>query len=551
MDLTTSTSRSTLAGIVLCALAMSVGWGFRGDYGHEAGAMIPGALLGLSICLASGRPDWWRRSSIMAMCGAIGWAFGGQMSYGRVIGYTASSSLPNVVYGYACLFVIGGLWAGTGSAILALSVTKPRSYLERFAGPLVVLWITWLIMDLSGLTVWMVEKWYLNDTDWFAALSALVVAGIYAAAVPRSRTACGLIIVLAGGWVAGYALLTGLLGLHMTPPRSDNWSGCIGLFIALIIYLMRQDDRAALKLALYGFLIGGIGFALGDFVNMLGRAQWGPIRHYQALQGLDYWKWMEQLFGLVMGLGIGLAFLCYVRPKLASATPAPASSDASRGGGEDEDGGKPRPYAKGEGKLNIVALLFLLLVMMWSNLFKNVRNWAKGNHIPEHFFGVRTEWWFLLVGLMLSAIVLVAIIRYHRQKLPLAPSSAFGRGQLLFLIILWVAIAAAFMQAFPGMTSKGVFFVHVTFWITGAICSLVVLNLPGTPKLLCEGGSGTPKPQTEQQLTSSDSYWRLGKKYWLIWLVIPIVILLIAYLTVASHDDPLPGSHLRFITTSR
>jgi hypothetical protein len=101
----------------------------------------------------------------------------------------------------------------------------------------------------------------------------------------------------------------------------------------------------------------------------------------------------------------------------------------------------------------------------------------------------------------------------------LAPSSAFGRGQLLFLIILWVAIAAAFMQAFPGMNNKGVFFVHVTFWLTGAICSLLVLSLPGTPE-----------PQTEQQLRPSDSYWRLGKKYWLIWLVIPIVILLIAYL---------------------
>jgi hypothetical protein len=461
MDSTKSASHSTLAGVVLCALAMSVGWGFRGDYGHEAGAMVPGALLGLSICLASGRRDWWRRSSIMAMCGAIGWAFGGQMSYGLVTGYTASFSLPDVVYGYACLFVIGGLWAGIGSAILALSVTKPRSYLERFAGPLVVLWVTWLIMDLSGLTAWMVKNWYLNDTDWFAALSALVVAGIYALAVPRSRTACGLIIVLAGGWVAGYALLTGLLGLHMTPPRSDNWSGCVGLFIALVLYLMRQDDRTALKLALYGFFIGGIGFALGDFVNMLGRAQWGPIRCYQALQGLDYWKWMEQLFGLVMGLGIGLAFLRYVRPKLASTTAAPApapvfqqeDAGASRGGGKDDDGGRSRPYAKGEGKLNIVALLFLLLIMTWSNLFKNVRNWAKGGHILEHFFGLRTEWWFLLVGLMLSAIVLVAIIRYHRQELPLAPPSVFGRAQLLFLIILWVAIAAAFMQAFPGMNN--------------------------------------------------------------------------------------------------
>ncbi|MFQ6036637.1 MAG: hypothetical protein ACE5NM_12440, partial [Sedimentisphaerales bacterium] len=321
----TNTQSPRVAGIALSALAMSVGWGFRGEYGHEAGAMVPGALLGLSICLASGRTDWWQRSAIMAMCGAIGWSFGGQMSYGRITGYTASSSLPDVAYGYACLFVVGGLWAGTGAAILALSITQPRSYLERFAGPLVVLWLVWLGMDLSGLTVWMVRNWYLNDTDWFAAVSALAVAGIYAAIVPRSRPACGLIAALAVGWCAGYAILTGLLGLHMTPPRSDNWSGCIGLFIALAVYLIRRKDRTALMLALYGFLAGGIGFAVGNFVHMLGRAQWGPIGQYKALQGLDYWKWMEQLFGLIMGLGVGIAFLRRVRPKLA----APAEDESS------------------------------------------------------------------------------------------------------------------------------------------------------------------------------------------------------------------------------
>ena len=195
MDTKTHTSDLALVGIVLSALAMSVGWGFRGDYGHEAGAMVPGALLGLSICLASGRRDWWRRSTIMAMCGAIGWAFGGQMSYGRIIGYTASASLPDVAYGYACLFLVGGLWAGIGSAILALSVTQSRSYLESFAGPLVALWLVWFAMDLSGLTAWLVETWYLNDTDWFAALSALLVAGVYAAIVPRNRPACFFIML--------------------------------------------------------------------------------------------------------------------------------------------------------------------------------------------------------------------------------------------------------------------------------------------------------------------------------------------------------------------
>jgi hypothetical protein len=515
MDTRTRISDLQLAGVILAGLAMSVGWGFRGDYGHEAGAMVPGALLGLSICLASGRQDWWQRSTIMAMCGAIGWAFGGQMSYGQITGYTASSSLPDVAYGYASLFLIGGLWAGIGAAILALSVTQSRSYLERFAGPLVALWLVWFAMDLSGLTAWMVETWYLNDTDWFAALPALLVAGVYAAIVPRARQACVFIMLLAGGWWAGYVILTELLGLRMTPPRSDNWSGCVGLFIALVLYLIRRQNWAALKVTLCGFLAGGIGFAVGNFVNMLGRAQWGPIGNLNALQGLDYWKWMEQLFGLIMGVGVGLVFLRGLGRKLAP----PQEDQSSR-------------------SLNTVGLLFLLLVMMWSNLFKNVRNWAKGNHIPEHLFGIRTEWWFLLVGLMLSAMVLVAIIRHHRQKLSLAPSSAFGRGQLLFLIILWVAIAAAFVQAFPGMAVKGIFFVHTTFWITGGVCSLIVLAL-----------SGRPTRRPESQLATSDRFWRPGVRHWVSCVLAAILIILLAYLTVSSHDEPLPGSHLRFAKT--
>jgi len=491
---------------------MSVGWGFRGDYGHEAGAMVPGALLGLSICLASGRRDWWRRSTIMAFCGAVGWAFGGQMSYGRVIGYTASSSLPDVAYGYGCLFLIGALWAGIGSAILALSVTKSRSYLESFVGPLIALWLIWFAMDLSGLTEQLVETWYLNDTDWVAALSALLVASVYAIIVPRSRPACYFIMLLAGGWWAGYIILTGLLGLHMTPPRSDNWSGCVGLFIAIVFYLIRQKNRAALNVTLFGFLAGGIGFAVGDFVQMLGRAQWGPIGRFETLQGLDYWKWMEQLFGLIMGIGVGLAFLRRVKPKLA----CPA---------EDQSGGN----------LNTIGLLFLLIIMMWANLHKNVINWTKGKHIPENLFGIPSQWWFLLVGLILSAMILVAIIRRHRQDLPLAPSGDFGRGQLLFLVILWIAVAGAFTQALPAMAGKGVFFVHVTFWITGGICSLIVLGLSGKSRI-----------QSEAQIAASDKFWKSSMRDWISWLLIPALIILLAYLSVSAYNKPIPGSHQRF-----
>ncbi len=45
MGTDTNTSWTPLAGIILAGLAMSVGWGFRGDYGHEIGAMVPGSHL--------------------------------------------------------------------------------------------------------------------------------------------------------------------------------------------------------------------------------------------------------------------------------------------------------------------------------------------------------------------------------------------------------------------------------------------------------------------------------------------------------------------------
>ena len=57
----------------------------------------------------------------------------------------------------------------------------------------------------------------------------------------------------------------------------------------------------------------------------------------------------------------------------------------------------------------------------------------------------------LLVGLLLSAMVLVAIIRHHRQELPLAPSSVFGRSEFLFLIILLTSLTVSLdNESLPG-----------------------------------------------------------------------------------------------------
>ena len=70
-------SRSAIppfSAVGLCALsaiAMCHGWGWRGSYGHEAGAMLPGAMLAMCICLVSGRTDLYRRTTIAGLLGAV------------------------------------------------------------------------------------------------------------------------------------------------------------------------------------------------------------------------------------------------------------------------------------------------------------------------------------------------------------------------------------------------------------------------------------------------------------------------------------------------
>ena len=82
--------------ILLAALSLSVGWGIRGNFGHENGAMIPGALAAMGAVLLAGREDWWRRIAYFAFFGALGWSFGGSISYMQVIGYTHSGHSASV-----------------------------------------------------------------------------------------------------------------------------------------------------------------------------------------------------------------------------------------------------------------------------------------------------------------------------------------------------------------------------------------------------------------------------------------------------------------------
>jgi len=83
--------------LLLTGLSLWLGWGIRGNFGHEYGAMMPGALAAMAAVLLSGRDDWHPRIAYFAMFAALGWSFGGSISYMQVVGYTHSGHSPSVL----------------------------------------------------------------------------------------------------------------------------------------------------------------------------------------------------------------------------------------------------------------------------------------------------------------------------------------------------------------------------------------------------------------------------------------------------------------------
>jgi len=199
--------------LVLVAIVLGLGWAMRGHFGHEWGASWAGAMGALAVLLVSGRKDWIQRAPVLTALGAIGWAVGGMMSYGIVIGYCRSLSFPNALYGYAMLAVIGGLYGFIGGGLFGLGLETseenrpkwPNLITQMFAGGFLV----W------GLVIYQME--------WF-----------------------------------------------MTPPRSELWAGCLGAAIALAWYLNRNNFNRALRVAAYSALGAGFGFSVGNFIQTAG-----------------------------------------------------------------------------------------------------------------------------------------------------------------------------------------------------------------------------------------------------------------------------------------
>lgn len=503
----------------LSSLIMAYGWAYRGTVGHEGGAMLPGALLGMAVALGSGRLDWHRRSLIVGLFAAAGWAWGGSLSYMEQTFYVRSDSFPDVLYGYSVLFFLGALWAGIGGGVMGLALTEPRSELERLARPFslvaavffaVYIYLFFATDQREALETLTVRQFH--DGDWLPATLALVASGLYWLLRPKDRPATILFVAAAFAWWVGYGLLTHIGGLRLGPlHRSESWGGVLGILVAVLIYLVRRNNRAALMLCRYGILSGGIGFALAVFVRHPLITQWGV---FADLPRLPQWRIAEASFGLFMGFGTALGVLRLVRGRLQ-----PPVED--------------RPRAP----LDVFAAFVLLIALVWINFRRHAEPSTDlyGLPVGPYPFVFPLWLWYCIGGLVLTLPVLYGLSLYLQGNRALAPASAFGKGATVALLLLGATVAGYTFDDVPRAESL---LGHLVLWLPALLSGLLLVGFSRTADT-----AGVPVANTA---AASDSKWRVGSGYWITCSAVPVILIAITFFSMQMQEGDQTGGRKRF-----
>lgn len=232
-------NRQLLFSILAVGMALGTAWAVRGKFGHEQGAAWAGAIGALALILVAKRRDWYPKTFQIIMAAAFGWGLSGMMSYGILVGYGRGTDFVNVFYGLLMLFVLGVLYGFLGGGFFGLALADSKA----------------------------------SKVKWASLLAEMVALALLT-----------------------YGLLVNQLGWFMNPPRSELWAACLGASVALAWYLVRHQHSNVMKVAVWSAIGAGLGFALGNFLQVIGGAF--------ALKFINLWNVMEYSIGFCGGVGM-------------------------------------------------------------------------------------------------------------------------------------------------------------------------------------------------------------------------------------------------------
>lgn len=261
--------------ILVPSLAAAMGWGIRGQYGHETGAMIAGCLASLAMVLACAPHLSSLTGARAAALMTVGIGIGGAMTYGQTVGLTHDADMVGnweaLRWGMLGLAVKGSLWIGFGGVMLGMGLGGVRYRVTEVA---------LLMLAVAGL--YYLGLWLINSPYDPAKL---VVPRIYFSETAEFRPGPNL------------------------KPRREVWGGLLLAWLGLMAYVRgARQDRLAFRLGWFALLAGALGFPGGQCVQAC--HAWNP-ELFQASRWKEYfamfnwWNMMETTFGAIWGAVLG------------------------------------------------------------------------------------------------------------------------------------------------------------------------------------------------------------------------------------------------------
>jgi hypothetical protein len=284
--------------VALASLAGGLGWGIRGQYGHETGAMIAGLLVSLTLVLLFGLGLERLTAARAVAWGTIAMGLGGSMTYGQTIGLTQNAPLVGnweaLRWGLLGLAIKGGIWIGFAGAFLGMGLGGVRYRM----GELLLLMLGLLALYGAGVGLF--------NMPFDPATKQL--PRLYFSADWR--------------WEPDATL----------KPRFECWGGLLLALIGVWVYAgWLRRDRLARRLALWGALGGAMGFPGGQCLQAF--HAWNPAVFTAGFwlrldPVMNWWNVMETTFGAIMGAALGLGlwlnrrFVTGARRELAPESPS-------------------------------------------------------------------------------------------------------------------------------------------------------------------------------------------------------------------------------------
>lgn len=263
---------------LFAALAGGMGWGIRGQFGHETGAMIAGLLVSLTLVYMMCPPARLRFLVRAVALGTVAMGFGGSMTYGQTLGLSHDPDLVGNVYslswGLLGCAIKGSLWIGFAGAFLGLGLGGKRYGITEL-----------IFMMLCIIACFAGGIWLLNTPF-----------------DPGNRELPWIYFSDSWYWEPDKVL----------KPRPELWGGLLAGIIFLLAYTgFIKNDKLAFRLGLWGMLGGALGFPAGQAIqasNAWAPEFWRNILQPDVYPLINWWTMMETTFGAIMGfvLGMGL-----------------------------------------------------------------------------------------------------------------------------------------------------------------------------------------------------------------------------------------------------